>query len=178
MAVPEATALLAGFVLAHAAWSVSDLPEGQLLVPLAMIEEGSERKLVRFEAETQEGAISKGKEFVLEQKAAASTWAFAREGQINTATGYVDILVVEAWSDGMAEPITYIQPFQPFASGAFKLLGPAVAITAHQYIPAPHGKYVTVKSPDGKHAIRFETDNGRVVAFYSGRFPEVGVGRA
>ena len=48
-----------------------------------------------------------------------------------------------------------------------------VAITAHQYIPAPQGKYVTVKSPDGKHAIRFETDNGRVVAFYSGRFPEV-----
>lgn len=128
MAVPEATALLAGFVLAHAAWSVSDLPEGQLLVPLAMIEEGSERKLVRFEAETQEEAISKGKEFVLEQKAAASTWAFAREGQINTATGYVDILVVEAWSDGMAEPITYIQPFQPFASGSFKLLGPAVPV--------------------------------------------------
>lgn len=48
-----------------------------------------------------------------------------------------------------------------------------VVITAHQYIPAPQGKYVTVKSPDGKHAIRFETDNGRVVAFYSGRFPEV-----
>ena len=48
-----------------------------------------------------------------------------------------------------------------------------VAVTAHQYIPAPQGKYVTVKSPDGKHAIRFETDNGRVVAFYSGRFPEV-----
>lgn len=42
MPVPEATALLAGFVLAHAAWSVSDLPEGQLLVPLAMIEEGFE----------------------------------------------------------------------------------------------------------------------------------------
>lgn len=48
-----------------------------------------------------------------------------------------------------------------------------IAITAHQYIPAPQGKYVTVKSPDGKHAIRFETYNGRVVAFYSGRFPEV-----
>jgi len=128
MAVPEAAALLAGFVLAHAAWSVSDLPEGQLLVPLAMIEESSERKLVRFEAETQEEAISKGKEFVLEQKAAASAWAFAREGQINTATGYVDILVVEAWSDAMDEPITYIQPFQPFASGAFKLLGPVVPV--------------------------------------------------
>lgn len=128
MAVPEATAILAGFVLAHAAWSVSDLPGGELLVPLAMIEEGSERKLVRFEADTQEEAISKGKEFALEQKAAATTWAFAREGQINTATGYVDVLVVEAWSDSMPEPITYIQPFQPFASGVFKLLGPPVPI--------------------------------------------------
>lgn len=128
MAVYEAATLLAGFVLAHAAWSVSDLPEGQLLVPLVMIKEGSERQLVRFEAETQEEGISKAKEFVLVQKAAASTWAFAREGQINTATGYVDILVVEAWSNGMAEPITFIQPFQPFASGAFKLLGPAVPV--------------------------------------------------
>ena len=48
-----------------------------------------------------------------------------------------------------------------------------LTITAHQYIPEPQGKYVTVKSPDGKSAIRFEIDNGRVVAFYSGRFPEV-----
>ena len=48
-----------------------------------------------------------------------------------------------------------------------------VIITAHQYIPQPHGKYVTAKSADGKHAIRFETDGGRIVAFYSGRFPEV-----
>ncbi|MCX7171387.1 MAG: hypothetical protein NTY41_14175 [Proteobacteria bacterium] len=48
-----------------------------------------------------------------------------------------------------------------------------VNVTAHQYIPSPQGKYVTVKSPDGKYAIRFETDNGRIVTFYSGRFPEV-----
>lgn len=48
-----------------------------------------------------------------------------------------------------------------------------LTITAHQYIPAPQGKYVTVKSPDGKSAIRFEIDNGLVVAFYSGRFTEV-----
>jgi len=145
MPVPEATALLAGFVLAHAAWSVSDLPEGQLLVPLAMIEEGSERKLVRFEAETQEEAIFKGKEFVLKQKAAASRWAFAREGQMNTATGYVDVLVVEAWSAGMAEPIAYIQPFQPFASGAFKLLGPAVPVVgASMLSPEASEPYLAV----------------------------------
>lgn len=43
----------------------------------------------------------------------------------------------------------------------------------HKYIPLPDGKYVTVKAPDGKHAIRFETDKGQVITYYSGRFPEV-----
>lgn len=47
------------------------------------------------------------------------------------------------------------------------------AVSPHQYIPAPDGKYVTVKSPGGKHGIRFETDKGRVIAYYSGLFPQV-----
>ena len=51
--------------------------------------------------------------------------------------------------------------------------GGKVVITPHQYIPEPEGKYLTVKSPDGKRAIRFETDNGSVVTYYAGRFPEV-----
>lgn len=48
-----------------------------------------------------------------------------------------------------------------------------VTVAPHQYIPEPEGKYLTVKSSNGKRAIRFETDNGRVVTFYAGRFPEV-----
>lgn len=48
-----------------------------------------------------------------------------------------------------------------------------VEIVPHQYIPPPDGKYVTVKSPNGKSAIRFETDKGRVITYYAGRFPEV-----
>lgn len=64
---------------------------------------------------------------------------------MNTATGYVDVLVVEAWSDGMAEPIAYIQPFQPFASGAFKLLGPAVPVVgASMLSPEASEPYLTV----------------------------------
>jgi len=35
---PDLAVLLAGFVLAHAVWSVADLPSGELLVPLAVIE--------------------------------------------------------------------------------------------------------------------------------------------
>ena len=50
---PDSVVLLAGFVLAHAAWSVSDLPKGQLLVPLAVVETGGQRQLLRFEAQTQ-----------------------------------------------------------------------------------------------------------------------------
>jgi hypothetical protein len=59
---PDSVVLLAGFVLAHAAWSVSDLPKGQLLVPLAVVETGGQRQLLRFEAQTQEQSIAAGKE--------------------------------------------------------------------------------------------------------------------
>ncbi len=48
-----------------------------------------------------------------------------------------------------------------------------VEVTPHKYIPLPDGKYITVKAPDGKSAIRFETDKGRVITYYAGRFPEV-----
>lgn len=54
-----------------------------------------------------------------------------------------------------------------------KVYPSGIAFTPHQYIPSPQGKYVTAKSPSGKYAIRFESDNGRVIAFYAGRFPEV-----
>jgi hypothetical protein len=54
-----------------------------------------------------------------------------------------------------------------------KIYKRGVTVTPHQYIPEPQGKYVTVKAPDGKTGIRFEIDNGLVVAFYSGLFPQV-----
>lgn len=128
--IPDAAIVLAGYVLAHAAWSVSDLPDGELLVPLAIVEVSSQHALTRFEAETQAEAIEQGKKYVVAQRSSASSWAFAREGQMKTRTGSVDVIVVGAWSVGMSEPIAFIQPFQPFAVGAFKLLGSAVAVVA------------------------------------------------
>ena len=58
---PDSVVLLAGFVLAHGAWSASDLPKGELLVPLAVVETGGQRQLLRFEAQTQEQSIAEGK---------------------------------------------------------------------------------------------------------------------
>ena len=125
MAIPESAVLLAGFVLAHAVWSVSDLPKGDLLVPLAIIEKNGERELLRFEAETQAQAITNGKATVAKRQADADAWAFAREGQFKEGDKYVDVISIDVWAKGMAAPITFVQPFQPFSTGQFKVLGDA-----------------------------------------------------
>src|ERR1700737_1555681 len=106
MAIPEFAVLLAGFVLAHATWSVSDLPKGDLLVPLAIVEKDGQRQLLRFEAETQEQAIAKGKATVAKLQAEADAWAFARENQFKDGDKYVDVISVDVWAKGMAAPIT------------------------------------------------------------------------
>ncbi len=125
MAIPESAVLLAGFVLAHAVWSVSDLPKGELLVPLAIIEKDGQRELLRFEAETQVQAIANGKATLAKRQGDADAWAFAREGQFKEGDKYVDVISVDVWAKGMPAPITFVQPFQPFATGEFKLLGEA-----------------------------------------------------
>src|SRR5579864_4498098 len=99
--MPESALMLGGFVLAHAAWSVSDGPE--LLCPLAIIERGKERQLLRFEAETQSEAISKGKETLASRGADADSWAFAREGLWNKnplrdTAETTDVISVDIWA--------------------------------------------------------------------------------
>ena len=80
MLTPESAILLAGFVLAHAAWSVSDLPKGELLVPLAVVEKNGQRQLLRFEAQTQDQAIADGKGTIARRQSEFDARAFGREG--------------------------------------------------------------------------------------------------
>lgn len=125
----DSMSLLAGFTFAHAAWSVSDLGEGELLVPLAILERSEQRELFRFEAETQEEAISEGKALIRARENVVDAWAFAREGQLQEGVGYVDVLSVEAKASDMPESIVFVQRFQPFSKGQFMLLGaPLVSI--------------------------------------------------
>ena len=130
MGISEAVVLLAGFVLAHAAWSISDVPVGELLVPLAVIERSGTRYLQRFEGPTQDAAIASGKDAVAEATTRGETWAFAREGLLNEATGKVDVITVEFWSSGMDSPVTLVQRFRAAASPTgFAILGePEVSI--------------------------------------------------
>jgi len=125
MPLPVPALLLSGFALAHAAWSVSDLPKGDLLCPLAMVEMNGERLLTRFEAATQAEAIARGKESMAKMTETADAWAFARDGLIRAKDGSkIDVITIDFWSKGMAHPASLIQRYEPFAEhGKFRLIG-------------------------------------------------------
>jgi hypothetical protein len=122
MPIPESALLLAGFVLAHASWSISDAPE--LLVPLAIVEQNGGRNLHRFEAGTQEEAIARGKEETQALGKDADAWAFASEGLFNKRTGEIDVISVDVGAKGMAQRVTLIQRFEPYSKrNHFRLIG-------------------------------------------------------
>lgn len=125
---PESAILLAGFVLGHAAWSISDLPKGALLVPLAIVEKSGQRQLLRFEAQTQDQAIADGKTTLAKRQHEFDAWAFGREGLMQEARGKVDVLTVDAWATGMTRPITFVQRFSPYSSGAFRINGDPIVV--------------------------------------------------
>jgi hypothetical protein len=122
-----------GFVLAHAAWIASDLPSGELICPIAVVEKGDSREVIPFEATSQEDAIRLGKHKVAELTGTVDRWAFAREGLwslLGSASPELDVLSVTVWSNGLDEPITLQQCFSPTAKGTFRLLDP-IKIIVH-----------------------------------------------
>lgn len=54
---------------------------------------------------------------------------------------------------------------------AQQVYGSEMKVTAHQYTDTGH--YLTVRSPDGRRGIRFETDNGRITEFYAGTYEAI-----
>lgn len=122
-----------GFVLAHAAWIASDLPAGELVCPIAVVEIGDSREVIPFEVATQEEAIRLGKQKVAELTGAVDRWAFAREGLwslLGSDSPKLDVLSVTAWSNGLDEPLLLQQCFSPTAKGTFQLLD-SIKIVVH-----------------------------------------------
>jgi hypothetical protein len=136
--VNDLAAVLAGFALAHAAWSASDLPEGELVVPLAFVQQGEGRELMRFEAATQQEAVANGKAAMAAAKAHSDAWAFAREGLFPRDGKKVDVFVVDCWAKGMSAPISFIQQFEPFAARRrFRIIGePMLVVDGEMQSPA------------------------------------------
>jgi hypothetical protein len=52
-----------------------------------------------------------------------------------------------------------------------RVYGSKVNVMAHQYIETGH--YLTVRSPDRRHGIRFETDDGKIIEFYAGTYEAI-----
>jgi hypothetical protein len=119
--LPQSGLSLAGFALAHAAWSISDTEDGELLCPLAVIETlGGGRRLMRFAADSQEAAIIAGKAAMREATVEAGAWAFAREAVWRKMgieqTG--DVLAVDFWATGMPGAATIMQHFNRATNGS------------------------------------------------------------
>ena len=143
MALPDSLLMLAGFVFAHATWSVSDLPAGNLLVPLAIVEKSGQRQLLRFEAPTQVQAISEAKAQLQEHETEFDAWAFAREGQFQESGKQVDVITVEAKTKDMVQSVVFVQRFQPFSTGRFLLVGePMVSIGGKQVSDADAKRFL------------------------------------
>ena len=138
--IPTAAWLVAGFVLAHAAWIVSDLPDKDLLAPFAVVQQSGQRRLQVFEAPTQAEAITAGKEAMRTRSDSAEAWAFAREGSFQEGKDQTDVLVIDFWAKGMSAPVTIIQRFQRSTKhGRFKLLGEPTLTVAGEVVTLPRG---------------------------------------
>ena len=127
MIATSAMLKLAGFLMVHALWVMSELTEGDLYVPSALCETAKgDRELVVFEAESQVEAIERGKAFLQSPPDRFVRCAFARDGRVNTAAGYVDILNVSMWERSKGEVAIVTQPYRPPFKKSFALLGSEV----------------------------------------------------
>ncbi len=126
---PQALSL-AGFALAHAAWSLSELDDGEQLCPLAVVERAGARRLMRFEAESQEDAIVAGKAAMREASDSASAWAFAREAPWRKMASEQagDVLAIDFWASGMPGAATIMQHFNRAKNGSRFRIGGTPAI--------------------------------------------------
>lgn len=118
--VPDAVTILAGFVMAHAVWSQSDLPEGEAFIPVAVVEQSGQRKMMRFNAESAELAIENGRTALLQQPA----WAFAYATDEKSPSGHLHFINVEALSSEMKKPVVFRYQYQRTLDGRFNLIGP------------------------------------------------------
>lgn len=139
MNIPDDILLFSGFSLAHAAYSICDLEEDELLIPFALYENEGKQTIHRFEAESQAGSISLADSFITQNLGKFSLLSFAREGSMADENGSkTDVLCIKTWSNTFDASISIIQPFIPFyISHNFKLVGDMVVQLNDQNLENP-----------------------------------------
>jgi hypothetical protein len=113
----------AGFVLHHCAEIADDNRQGELICPFAVLWNSEGRRVVAFEAETQEEAVERGWLSLEESRELGEWWAFGREGLLRTDNGALDVLLVSLWTPGHDDPFTVTQSFGRSHDGGVYLIG-------------------------------------------------------
>ncbi|MCX7282584.1 MAG: hypothetical protein NTX28_00820 [Novosphingobium sp.] len=120
--LPTAALQLAGFLMAHAFWTTSELPPGGSYQPqsLCMRSDGS-RQLQSFEGGTPKAQDDAARAFISGGAAQWPDCAIARQVKVGTDGGDVDALVIDVVQYG-GSVMTVVQAFRPAPQG-FRLLG-------------------------------------------------------
>ncbi|MFN3468914.1 MAG: hypothetical protein ACK4Z7_04365 [Novosphingobium sp.] len=132
--LPTAALQLAGFLMAHAFWSASELPAGSSYQPqsLCMRSDGN-RQLQSFEGASPKEQDEAARAFI---SGAAAQWpdcAVARQVKVDTPAGEVDALVIDVVQYG-GSVMTVVQAFRPAAQG-FRLLGDELMLSDNGPLP-------------------------------------------
>jgi hypothetical protein len=114
---------LAGFIAAHAIWTISDA-EG--LIPiLAFTTEDGQRKLERLASDDLPAAVEHGRKRLEDDPFRAADGVLAYDGRITTAEGKRDAIILEIRSYALPWAKAMIAvPYSPLESGRFRVHKP------------------------------------------------------
>ena len=139
MNIPDDILIFTGYSFGHAAYSVCDLEEPELLIPFALYEHEGKQSIHRFEADSQDEAVEAADEFITKHIDSYSLLSFAREGTMRDENGNgTDVLCIKTWSKTCEATISVIQPFTPFyVNQRFSLIDEMVLQINDQEIDNP-----------------------------------------
>lgn len=124
MALSAGALQLAGFLLAHGFWTISEQTAQDRYVPQALCETvAGERRLVTFDAPTPEQSQADARSFMGSSAGQFARCAFSRDAQVPLGQGQSATALVIDLRDGGRE-LTIVQAYRPaVANGGFALLG-------------------------------------------------------
>jgi hypothetical protein len=113
---------LAGFLMAHAVWCVSD---GSALVPLLGYVKGGERVLARFTAAQVKDAVEQGRAWMERNPENAERAVFVHDAYVTLPDRRMDALIADLRE--YAQPprgLQIVLPYRPAAAGGFAVYRP------------------------------------------------------
>lgn len=124
MPLGAAALQLAGFLMAHGLWTISELPADGRYSPQALCEtRDGERRLVSFDAPDINVALAEADQFMGSTAGQFAQCAIARTDEVRTNQGATATALLIELTGGEGE-LTVLQAYRPaWEQGGFRLLG-------------------------------------------------------